>query len=187
MKQVELYYQKPREEPFQARSLTNRKLSGSIGEDTPQRVVRLHTSGQSIESITKEVGRARHYVVHVLQSKGLYGNRPTESDDSKISARAVEEEPASEILKTEGVEKPTTANSRRKQKLSTKPKDRAKTQPKVPKTRKTPVTGRWSPPVLSALCKVVGQHDLATDMSLEEVQKLALRSKRKVHACPSLC
>ena len=62
-------------------------------EDTEQRIVRLYTCGQSIESITKEVGRARHLVVHILQSKGVFANRRTETDrgESRTELPVVEE------------------------------------------------------------------------------------------------
>ena len=81
MNQFELYDRKPRNESSQPRYRTNQpKAWGSMNEGTQQRIVMLYTDGQSIESITKEVGRARHLVVHVLQSKGVFGNRRTEPD-----------------------------------------------------------------------------------------------------------
>jgi hypothetical protein len=93
MKQFELSYRKPLDESFQPSCRTNRKASGSVSEDTVQRIVRLYSGGQSIESITKEVSRARHVVVHVLQSKGVFGNRPAEPDhkETRTVVPAVEE------------------------------------------------------------------------------------------------
>ena len=169
MKQDEPYYRKPREESFQHR--TNRKSSGSVNGETEQRILRLYTSGQSIDSITKEVGRARHVVVHVLQSKGVFGNHPTEQHEELMSTEHPKEEPE---LKAESVDTPTS-KSLGKPKSPKNPGASAKPQPAV--APKTPVADRLSPPVLDALCQVAGQHDLS-DMSLEEVRKLALRPKR---------
>jgi hypothetical protein len=125
MKQVELSYRKPRDESFQPSCRTNRKASGSVGEDTVQRIVKLYNGGQSIESVTREVGRARHVVVHVLQSRGVFGNRPTEPDlkESRTGAPIVEEskeELVREVLKTEGIDEPTS-KSLRKPKSPRKP------------------------------------------------------------------
>lgn len=125
MKQFELYYQRPWDESFQPRHFTSQKPSGSIGEDAAQRVARLYSSGQSIESIGKEVGRARHFIVHVLQSKGLYGNRPIELHEASKAGAPVagqsKEEPACEIPAGGVVDKPTTARSLRKAKSFRKP------------------------------------------------------------------
>ena len=54
----------------------------------------------------------------------------------------------------------------------------AKTRPKPSGAEKTPATNGWSPLVLDALYKVVVQHDFNSDMSLEDVQKMVLKSKR---------
>jgi hypothetical protein len=51
----------------------------------------------------------------------------------------------------------------------------AKTRPKPSGAEKTPIANRWSPLVLDALYKVVGQADLNPDMSLEEVQKMVIK------------
>jgi hypothetical protein len=198
MKPDELYYRKPRSESFQPRYRTNQpKAVGSINEDTQQRIVMLYTCGQSIESITKEVGWARHLVVHVLQSKGVFGNRRTEPDgeESRTESPAVEElkeelvneerkpgtlfvqgsEPESAVEVPPGKAK-VLRKSKSPVKLRSMPA--AKTRPKPSGAEKTTVTNRWSPVVLDALCKVVGQHDLNPDMTLEEVKKMAFRHKR---------
>ena len=172
MKQDEPYYRKPREESFQH---CNDKAWGSMNGDTEQRILRLYNSGQSIDSITKEVGRARHVVVHVLQSKGVYGNGSTTTAQEESRPGAPIEEPKEEPeLKAESVDTPTS-KSLGKPKSPKNPGASAKPQPAV--APKTPVADRLSPPVLDALCQVAGQHDLS-DMSLEEVRKLALRPKR---------
>jgi len=109
--------------------------------DTEQRIVTLYTRGHSIESITKEVGRARHVVVHVLQSKGVFGNRPTEQREESISTEHPKEGPESEV--SMGAVKPAAAKALRK--LTTRKPKATKVQ--LPEAKKTPVTGRWYPPV----------------------------------------
>jgi hypothetical protein len=165
--------------------------------DTEQRIVMLYTCGQSIESITKEVGRARYLVVHVLQSKGVFGNHRTEPDREKSSTESpVVEELKEELVNEERkletlaakrsepesvVEEPTRkAKPLRRSKSPGKLRSisAAKTRPKPFGGEKTPVTSRWSPMVLDALHKVVGQHDINPDMSLQEVQKMVSKSKR---------
>ena len=66
----------------------------------------------------------------------------------------------------------------RKSKSPGKLRSKAKTRRKPSGAEKTPVTSRWSPLVLDALSKIAGQHDLNSDMSLDEVQKMVLKSKR---------
>ncbi|MDR3568016.1 MAG: hypothetical protein P4L43_08320 [Syntrophobacteraceae bacterium] len=73
-----------------------------MNEDTEQRIVALYTGGQSIESITREVGRARYLVVHVLQSKGVFGNRQIEPDC---------EEPLTEPVAVEDGQRVSNAHS----------------------------------------------------------------------------
>ena len=138
MKQSELY-QKPADESFQHR--TNRKARGSMTGETEQRIVTLYAGGHSIESITKEVGRARHVVVHMLQTKGVFGNRPTEQREESMSTEHPKEEPESEAQIAAG--KPAAAKALRK--LTTRKPKATKVQ--LPEAKKTPVTGRWSPPV----------------------------------------
>ena len=195
MKQLELYYRKPGDESFQPRYRTNHKASGSLNEGIEQRIVMLYTCGQSIESITKEVGRARHLVVHILQSKGVFGNRRTEPDheESKTESPVVaelkeelvnaEREPETFAVKGSEpesvVEEPLwKAKLLRKSKLPGKLRSSAKTKSKPPGAEKPPVTNRWSPLVLDALCKVIGQHEINPDISLEDVQKMVFKSKR---------
>lgn len=193
----QLYYQKPRNESVQPRYRTNHQAWGSMNEDTEQRIVMLYTCGQSIESITKQVGRARHLVVHVLQSKGVFGNHGTEPDreESRVESpvaeeqkeELVDEERKPEMLAIKGPEPesvveepPRKAKPLRKSKSPAKLRSMpaAKTRPKPSGAEKTPVTSRWSPLVLDALYKFVEQHDLNLDMSLADVQKMVFKSKR---------
>jgi len=170
-------------------------------EDTEQRIVRLYTCGQSIESITREVGRARHLVVHILQSKGVFANRRTETDREEsrtelpvveeLKEKLVNEERKPETLAVKGSEPesiveepPMKAKLLRQSKSAGKLRSNAKTRPKPSGAEKTPATNGWSPLVLDALYKVVGQHDFNSDMSLEDVQKMVLKSKRLAGRVP---
>jgi hypothetical protein len=197
MKQSELYYRKPRNGSFEPRCRTNPKACGSMNEGTEQRIVMLYTCGQSIESITKDVGRARHIVVHVLQSKGVFGNRRAEPDreESRTESPLVEELKA-ESVNEEWKPKPLAVKESEPESVVEEPPRKAKplrkskspgkltsipavkTRSKPSRAEKTPVASGWSPLVLDALYKVVGQHDLNPDMGLEEVQKMASKSKR---------
>jgi hypothetical protein len=198
MKQLELYCRNPRNESFQPRYRTNQpKAWGSMNEGTEQRIAMLYTWGQSIESITKEVGRARHFVVHVLQSKGVLGNHRTGPDQEKsrtdspvveeLKQELVNEERKPETLAVKGSEPESVVGeplrkakplrkSKSPRKLRSMPV--AKTRPKPSGAERIPVTSRWSPVVLNALYKVVGQHDLNPDMSPEDVQKMVFKLKR---------
>jgi hypothetical protein len=55
-----------------------RPKAGSLNEEMEQRIVMLHASGQSVASITREVGRARHLIVHILQSRGVFASSQAE-------------------------------------------------------------------------------------------------------------
>ena len=190
MNQFELYDRKPRNEASQPRYRTNQpKAWGSMNEGTQQRIVMLYTDGQSIESITKEVGRARHLVVHVLQSKGVFGNRRTEPDheesrtESPVVAELNEElvneerEPETSAVKGSEPERVVEESPRKTKPLRAskspgklKAMPAAKTRPKPSDAERSPVTSRWSPLALDALCKGAGQHDMNPDISLEDVQ-----------------
>jgi hypothetical protein len=198
MKQIEPYYRKTRNETFPPRNRTNQpKAWGSLNEDTEQRIVMLYTNGQSIESITKEVGRARYLVVHVLQSRGVFGNCRTEPDRevSRIESIVVEDvkeelvidkrKPESIALKAResqiAMEEPPGKVKRfRKSKSSEQLKSLTveKQIPKPPGLEKSSVKDRWSPLLVDVLCKVVAQHDLNTGMTLEDVQRMVSGSKR---------
>ena len=166
MKQLELYYRKPRHESFQPRPRPNNKASGSLNEGIEQRIVMLYTGGQSIDFVTKEVGRARHVVVHVLQFKGVFGNRRTEPDheESRADSPVVEElkgelvdeerKPGTLVVGSEPesvLEEPTRKSKPlKKSKLPGRLRSNAKTKPKFSGAEKSPVTSRGFPLVLDA-------------------------------------
>ena len=198
MKQHELHYRELRDEPFQPRCHTNRqKAGGALNEDTAKRIVTLYTNGQSIESITKEVGRARHVVVHILQSQGVFENRPVESESQEGRDESVVVEELKEQLVGEGRKTETATVKRsesesiveeslgkvkriRKSKLqeNSKPPTTDKSKPKPVAPEITTATGRWAPQVVDALFKVVMQSKVNTGVSLEEVKRMVSRSKR---------
>jgi hypothetical protein len=198
MKRSELYYREPRNEPFQPRSRTTQP-KGSLNEDVEQRIVTLYTSGQSIESITREVGRARHLVVHILQSRGVFGNRGMEPDrvESRTESDAVEELEEQLVAEDQlelqvvtdktpeaqvAVKEPSRKMTRlRKSKAPEQLKSVTIEKPKarLPAAGKAQVSGRWSPPVVDALLKVVAQSEIDPEMSMEEVMRMLSGAKRK--------
>jgi hypothetical protein len=188
MKHTELYYREPRHESFPPRHRTTQpQPSGSLNEDTTQRILTLYTSGQSVESITREVGRARHLIVHLLQSRGVFGNCGLEPvrEEPKVESPPVEElkeelfieqrklgpvadkgpEPK---IKVEAAPRKTTRI--RKSKSPAQLKSVIIENPKVKPhaAEKAPVTGRWSPQVVDALLKVVAQSEIDPEMSIGE-------------------
>jgi hypothetical protein len=196
MKRSELHYRTPRNESFPSRHRTSQpQPSGSVNDDTENRIVMLYNSGQSIEAVTREVGRARHLIVHILQTRGVFGNRQPEpiGEESRNELLAVEDikeelvieepNPAPLAVNRPGheidVEEPP-----RKVKSVRRPKSpeplksvtAEKPRPKPPAVNKTQHTGRWSPLVVDALCKVATQLDLNPGMSLEEVHKMVSES-----------
>lgn len=197
MRQIEPYYRKTLNEAFPPRQRTNQpKAWGSLNKDIEQRIVVLYTNGQSIESITREVGRARYLVVHVLQSRGVFGNPRTEPDreESRIESIVVEdvkEELVTEKRKPESItvkgresqiameEPPGKVKRIRKSKSSEQLKSLTIEKPisKPPGLEESAGKDRWSPLLVDALCKVVTQHDLNTGMTLEDVQKMVSGSK----------
>ena len=198
MRQIEPYYRKTLNEAFPPRQRTNQpKAWGSLTKDIEQRIVVLYTNGQSIESITREVGRARYLVVHVLQSRGVFGNPRTEPDreESRIESIVVEdvkEELVTEKRKPESIavkgrksqlaveEPPRKVKRIRKTKSSEQSKSLTfeKPIPKPAGIEKSSVKDRWSPLLVDVLCKIVTQHDLNTGMTLEDVQKMVSSSQR---------
>ena len=108
MKEQELYYRKPRNESFSPQHRTKPPTAwGTLNGDLQDRVVMLYTSGQSIEAISREISKARHFVVHVLQSRGIFGKHGlgpdpeeprTESDVVKQAKKQlVDEEQKNEL------------------------------------------------------------------------------------------
>jgi hypothetical protein len=85
MRQSEIHY---RQNDCLPRFLTNQP---SLDNETEKRIVMLYTSGQSIESITREVCRARHRVVHILQARGIFGISQTVGEESGNELSILEE------------------------------------------------------------------------------------------------
>lgn len=147
--------------------------TNQLNDKTEKRIVMLYTSGQSVDAIAREVGRARHRVVHLLQTKGVFGKGQTKRDELEDEALPVDE-PKEELAAAGSeleiaVEKP--AASRR----------RVKTPRKAPVKPATVVstvekTDRWSPPVVDALCKVAMQSNLYPGKSVDEVRELVVES-----------
>lgn len=207
MRQSVENYRKPRNDSFQPGYRNSQpQAQRPLKEDTEQRIVTLYTSGQSIESITKEVGRARYLVVHVLQSRGVFANRLTEPDyeaprsesvvvegtvvvecmdDVKEELVAKELEP--ELIAVTGPDPEIAANEpprRAKRIRKTKSPEQLKSLPtenpmhKAAAPENSPVAGRWSPLLVEALYKIVGQNELDTGMTLEDVERMLSRPKR---------
>jgi hypothetical protein len=194
MKRSEFHYQRPRSESCSSRypSTTRTEHSkprGSLNDEMEKRIVMLYTSGESVESITKVVGRARHRIVHILQARGLLTNsQPAipckESEDKMSTVQEPEEEPTIEERKPEelAVERPGASITG--EEPPGKPVHLGESPPKmksmvIEKPAPTSHAGekpqhqvRWSPPVVDALCKVIMQHNLCPGMSLEEVHKM---------------
>jgi len=198
MKRSELDYREHLNEPGSTRHRTNQsKPSGSLNDDTEERIVLLYTSGQSVESITREVGRARHRIVHILQARGVFGNSQTESDckEPKHESLTVEE-PKEELTLEEWRPKPPTVKGlgpeiateepSRKPKRSRKSESpqklkfmaTEKPRPARPAVEEPPYPDRWSPLLVETLCKVIMQLNLYPGMSLEEVHKMISDSNR---------
>ena len=179
MRQTEQYYRKPQND-FAPRFRTNQS---TLNDEAEKRIVMLYTSGTSIDSIAREVGRARHRVVHILQTKGVFGNSPTECKDPKDETPIIVEEQIVEEQKEEltarepeteiAVERPSRRRVRKPESS-----DKAAVQPaSVPPVVEKP-HNRWSDPVVDALCKIAIQSNIYPGKSLEEVRKLVSDSNR---------
>ncbi len=197
MRQSVQNYRKPRNESFQpGRSNYQPQAPNSLKEDAEQRIVTLYTGGQSIESITREVGRARYLVVHVLQSRGVFGNRRTEPDCEEprtepVAVEAMQEEEEvikeSELIAVNGLgseiatkEPPKKAKRVRKSKspeqLKSLPAEKPMLKPAT--AEDSSIAGRWSPLLVDALYKLVEREDIDTGMTLEDVRIMVSKPKR---------
>jgi hypothetical protein len=136
-----------------------------LNDKTEKRIILLYTSGQSVESIAKEVGRARHRVVHLLQTKGLFGNGQTVLEEPQQEPLAVEEPKELPAYESEP-EIARPAKTPRRVRSSQKASDKPESLATVEKPH------RWSPPVLDALCKVAVESNLYPGKSLEEVRQM---------------
>jgi hypothetical protein len=199
MKHTELYYREPRHESFPPRHRTTQpKPMGSLNAEAEERIVMLYASGQSIETITREVGRARHLIVHLLQSRGVFGKRRTEPvrEEPWIGSVAAEEQKKTIAVKELeldpvaveesepeiAIEKPSRKVTRlRKSKAPVQLKSVIVEKPKVkpPVAEKVPVTDRWSPQVVDALFKVAAQSEIDPEMSIGEVKRIVSGARQK--------
>ncbi len=185
MKQAEINRGKNRragKAPLQSRPVK------SHANETEKRIISLYTSGQSIESITREVGRARHMVVHVLQSAGVFGKNQTGLGDKQLRDDPAEknmEEPATLELKPDTAaaempartkvevpadKRPISRNPKAGRTIKSKAAQRP--NPASSPAEKPLVSGRWSPMVSDAVEKVILQFNLYPDMSSEEIRKM---------------
>lgn len=197
MRQSVQHYRKPRNESFQpGRNKTQPQAPNSLKEDTEQRIVALYTGGQSIESITREVGRARYLVVHVLQSRGVFGNRRTEPDYEEPSTEPVAVEAMKqeedvikppELIAVHGAESeistdepPKKARRVRKSKSPEQLKSLPVEKPmlKPANAEDSSIADGWSPLLVDALYKLVARQDIDTGMTLEDVRRMVSRPKR---------
>lgn len=105
MRQTEPYYQNTRSESFQPRQNPTRQRSGGMSDEVAgERIVALYESGHSIESIARETGRARHFVVHLLQSRGIFGNRPVAVENPVAVEETVAVEEPSAVEAVEAIQ-----------------------------------------------------------------------------------
>ncbi len=180
-----LHYEKPRSEHFQPGYRTNQPSpSRSLNEASEERIVTLYTSGHSIESITREVGRARHLVVHTLQSKGIFGSRRpalhAEELDSERKSDPVPDKRANQAV--ERAAAPPKKTTRARKPKSPNQLDAVideKATAKTPSTERTSSTQRWSPQVVNAMIRVASESGLSLGLSVEEVKRLASGSGHK--------
>jgi hypothetical protein len=162
-----------------------------LNDDTEERIVMLYTSGQSVEAITREVGRARHRVVHTLQTRGVFGINQKESiqeepKSESLPVEVLEEAPAIEEvepkpLAVEGagpeIAIEETCEHPKPERESELPRKLKPIATGIPRSAPPPVeepqvSGRWLPLVADALCEVIMRLNLYPGMSPEEVHKM---------------
>ena len=192
MKESKLHYRKPHDDSYSPRHRTNQPMPrSSLNDQIEERIVMLYTSGQSVEAIIREVGRARHLVVHILQARGVFGIKQKEAirEEPKSESLTVEElteVPAIEDLESkplavegsgpeiaveETCEKPKLP-SEPELPRQLKPIAVEEPRPAPPAVEEPRYTGRWLPPVVDALCKVIMQLNLYPGMRHEAVHKM---------------
>ena len=192
MKRSELHFRKPANEQGSPRHGTNHsKPWNSINDATEERIMMLYASGHSIDSITREVGRARYRVVHVLQVRGVFSNSQMEPDinSEEPESKSLTVQAPEETLADEGQQKPLAVKGPAPEiaieeasgqpgppefELFRKLESMATNEPgaTIPLGERLQDTSRWSPVVVDAMCKVIMQLNLYPGMSLEEVQKM---------------
>ena len=192
MKRSELHYRTPRDDSYSPRHRSNQpQPRSSLNDDTEERIVMLYTSGQSVEAITREVGRARHRVVHTLQTRGVFGinlKEPIQEEPKSESfpVEVLEEAPAIEEaepkpLAVEGagpeIAIEETYEHPKPERKSESPRKLKPIATGIPSPAslavgEPQVTGRWQPLVVDALCEVILRLNLYPGMSHEEVRKM---------------
>lgn len=137
----------------------------------------LYTSGHSIESIIREVGRARHVVVHTLQSRGVFGNRrpdlhalelPSERKSDPVPDERANQAAEGAAALPEETAQARKAKSPRRRKTLIEEETTAKTA----STEGASDTQRWSPQVVSAMIQFASESGLSLGLSVEEVKRL---------------
>jgi len=164
MKQSEVHYRQNDNSPG------FRTNQPSLNDKTEQRIVMLYTSGQSIELITREVRRARHRVVHILQASGVFGTCQTEREKCGIESPIVEKQEEEFPVTGSGPEIPTERPSKRLIRRAKSPRKATEEPVPTPPAVEKPHTP-LSPAALDALCKVAMQSNLHPGKSLAEVRK----------------
>jgi hypothetical protein len=194
MKRSEFHNQSPQSESCSSgypstMCTEHSKPRGSLNDDMEKRIVILYSNGESVESITKVVGRARHRIVHILQARGFLTNsqpgpRCKEPEDKLPASEELKEQPTDEerkpgqpVLKKLETETVGTVRAGKPERPGESPrKSKAmaieKPAPTPHAGEKPQHTDRWSPPVVNALCKVIMQHNLYPGMSREDVHKM---------------
>ncbi len=194
MRQSEIHYRKAHHAPFSSGHRGNQpQPRGSAAGEVEQKIVTLYKNGQSIEAITREVGRARHLVVHILHSTGVFGTvQTTPSRDAEGSIAIPEHESVPEAPQSDPsdavIPRPevklhkatsTVKRIRRSKPLESStvpaPAAAASAPPASPTAR---TTGKWSPLVVDALYKVVTQLETDSGMSVEELQRMVVKPRR---------
>ncbi len=194
MRQSEIHYRKAHHAPFSSGHRGNQpQPRGSAAGDVEQKIVTLYKNGQSIEAITRELGRARHLVVHVLHSTGVFGTVPTTpSHESGGSIAIPEHESFPEINQSDPSDaviprpevKLNKAGSTAKRIRRSKPLERsmdpapAVTASAPPASPAARTTGKWSPLVVDALFKVVTQLETDSGISVDELQRMVGKPRR---------
>lgn len=197
MKRNELHYRKVHRDSFAPPNQSHQPHPrGSANADIEARIVALYTDGMSIESITREVGRARHLVVHVLHSRGVFRTGPSLPDwmepvpESVASPSSDGGEPLDEESTGSAVEaqatvvsrdagSATAARPRRFKASKTRgPRADANADPGRPIGAQKPAAESWSPQVVDALFEVVTQVGSDAGLSMDDVHRLVSRRRR---------
>ncbi len=195
MKRSELHYRYVSNDSFSPSNRTQPpRPRGSANPNIEERILSLYAEGMSVESITREVGRARHLVVHVLQSRGVFRTTPSEPVPGEPEAKGepltspdavtpIEEDPmASAAVAPKDAAPPAVTRPRRFRASEGRPtKPQTQADPKHRDVPRKPEGDAWSPQVVEALFEVVTKGEIDSGMSMDEVRRLVTR-RRRLHA-----